>query len=159
MEYKDFLNDFALRTLSNLDHIKMLKGSQGTYPVTQLWNSLLGLIVLPHENHRYKIPDRPMREYEAEGWPHITMDGTEPESLRDLLHNLRNSVAHFNVDFIVGRDREISAVKVWTEANSSGPRRAKGSVDWVGRIRVEDLERLARLIAKTYLRQSPPQAA
>jgi hypothetical protein len=52
-EYRDLIVDFAQRTLRNLDHVQAQArtGDEGVYPVTQLWNSLLGLIVLPHEVH------------------------------------------------------------------------------------------------------------
>jgi hypothetical protein len=68
------VSDFAKRTLINLDHIKRheLAGDEEAYFVTQLWNSLAGLIVLPREVELDRIQAIPMFELIAEGWPDIT---------------------------------------------------------------------------------------
>jgi hypothetical protein len=89
------------------------------------------------------------------GWPRVTISGPEHEHqwLSDLVSDLRNAVAHFNVEFISGADREISAVTVWTQDSDAKGRPLKGSRRWVGRITVEELDRLARLIADVYLKE------
>jgi len=55
MEYTSLIHDFAERTLRNLEHIEKQErlGVDQVYPVTQLWNSLLGC--------RQRSKMRPMR--------------------------------------------------------------------------------------------------
>ena len=69
MLYSDIITDFAYRTLRNLDSIQSQArdGDDGVYPVTQLWNSLLGLIVLPREVDLERIPRTGMSELWSEG--------------------------------------------------------------------------------------------
>jgi hypothetical protein len=157
VEYTDFIADFAQRTLQNLDIIqsKADAGDDGVYPVTQLWNSLLGLIVLPREQERdlNRFRRIPMRELWSEGWPRITESGVEHKSLYDLISALRNAVAHFNVRFMPGTDRELTSVRVWTLDSDENGRPVAGSRKWVGEITVGDLDDLARRIVKLYLKQ------
>ncbi len=155
MEYTDFIADFAQRTLRNLNHLQdqARRGDEGVYPVTQLWNSLLGLIVLPRERDLRRIPRTPMTELWSEGWPRLTATGREHESLHDLVSDLRRAVAHFNVEFTAGSDREITALTVWTQSSDSNGRPVQGSRRWEGRITVQELDRLARLIADLYLKE------
>lgn len=50
MEY--FLGDFANRTVENLRYIDIESNNNGLYEVTQLINSLLGLIIIPVEAYK-----------------------------------------------------------------------------------------------------------
>lgn len=162
MEYTtDFIADFAQRTLRNLDRVQAQasSGDEGVYPVTQLWNSLLGLIVLPRERDLRRIPRIPMTELWSQGWPRLTAHGPEHRSLRDLVNDLRRAVAHFNVEFTAGSDREITSVTMWTQDSDSGGRPVPGSRRWEGRITVEELDRLARSIADLYIREFASTAA
>ena len=178
--YADLIVNFAERTIQNLNFLRAQAsaGDPNVFEVTQLWNSLLGLIVLPHERDyegggMRHIPRTPMIELWSQDppWPRITVSAPDHESLHDLVRDLRNAVAHFNVEFLTGPDNkpddEITAVTVWTQ----GSRRKKvpdnpgrpafdplgrpvkaGNYYWEGQINVEELERLARLIADVYLR-------
>lgn len=160
MEYTDFIVDFAQRTLRNLDHVQAQAntGVDGVYPVTQLWNSLLGLVVLPRELDVRRIPETPMVQLWAEGWPRFpTTAGDEPLTLRELVSHLRHAVAHFNVEFVSGSEREITSVTIWSQATDKG-RPVKGSRGWEGRITVEELNRLARYIADLYVKEFAPAA-
>ena len=74
VEYSpQFISDFARRTLLNLDRIQQaeVEGESDVFPVTQLWNSLLGLVVLPRERDENLIPDTPLADLSADGWPLI----------------------------------------------------------------------------------------
>src|SRR5215471_14830313 len=78
MEYTNFIIDFVERTRCNLEHIEeraRCGDDDDVYPVTQLWNSLLGLIVVLHEDHEQRLPATPMTELYAQGWPDITIKG------------------------------------------------------------------------------------
>ncbi len=162
MEYTDFIADFAKRTLRNLDHVQTqaLSGDEGVYPVTQLWNSLLGLIVLPRERDLSRIPRIPMTELWSEGWPRLTTTaGREHRTLHDLVSDLRRAVAHFNVEFRAGSDREITSVTMWTQDSGPNGRPILGSRRWEGQVSVEELDRLARSIAALYLKEFASTAA
>lgn len=158
MEYTDLTADFAKRTLQNLNYVQeqARRGEQGVYEVTQLWNSLLGLIVLPHERAIERLPTTPMTEF----WPQgLTTVGREPKSPRDLLKRLRNAVAHFNVDFNARTDREIETVTMWNEELDERRRPIPGTKGWVCVITLERLEDLARFIADTYILEFGSNAA
>jgi hypothetical protein len=161
MEYTNFIVDFARRTLLNLDYMQALsdRGVGDVYPVTQLWNSLLGLVVLPRELDVNTLPETPMAQARAEGWPQFpTTAGDEPGTVRELVTHLRHAVAHFNVEFNPGPERAITSVTIWSQATKNG-RPVKGSRGWEGRIPVEDLNRLARRIADLYVREFATTAA
>lgn len=159
VEYTHFVADFSARTLRNLEFVESHSTSDEVYPVTQLWNSLLGLIVLPRERDVERIPATRMNELWAVGWPRITVAGQEHRTLRHLVRDLRNAVSHFNVKFEADRDREIRSVLVWVSALDSDGRPNPAERGWEGRMTVEDLRRLAELIAKVYLAQFGATAA
>lgn len=123
--------------------------------MTQLWNSLLGLIVLPLETGKKRgkrcIPPTPMTELQPQGWPRLTEDGDADESLHDLVWHLRHAVAHCNVEFIPGADGQITSVKMWNES--------RGKLYWSGRATVEELDRFVRLIADLYRESFAKSAA
>jgi len=70
------------------------------YEVTQLINSLLGLLVLPRERVYQRVPAVSLRSLESKGWPHIDFEINQRRcrNLKDLLEVLRNAVAHFNIE-------------------------------------------------------------
>ena len=149
VEYTNLTADFAKRTLQNLNYVQegALRGEAGVYEVTQLWNSLLGLIVLRHEHVINRLPMIPMNELSPQGWPLLTTAGDEPPSVPALVRCLRNAVAHFNVEFNAGTDGEIASVTMWNEK----PRPIPPSRVWEGVITIRELEHLARLLANTYI--------
>jgi len=114
--------EFASRTKSNLLFLESVVKSQPEsklYEVTQLINSLIGLIVLPFEKlkmgkivtiqrngieykrYNLRIPNKTLEEMEKEGWVAPTVIGNYPEiiDLYQLVYYLRNAGAHFNIDF------------------------------------------------------------
>ncbi len=149
MEYDDVIADFAERTLRNLDFVQhqVRDGDDGLYDVTQLWNSLVGLIVLPLETRKKRgengVPATLMAALEGQGWPRLTVDGGEDESLHDLVWHLRHAVAHANVRFHPDGKRRITSVEMWNESRS-------GKRYWTGRATVDELDRFVRLVAATY---------
>lgn len=100
MEYKDLVRDFIERTLKNLERIEEALGEEkNVYEVTQLINSLLGLIVLPKEKELNKIEDINLEDLESKGWPKLNINGNygDENSLRGVIRHLRNAIAHFRV--------------------------------------------------------------
>jgi hypothetical protein len=146
VEYNDLVSDFAKRTLINLDHIKRheLAGDEEAYFVTQLWNSLAGLIVLPREVELDRIQAIPMFELIAEGWPDITTSDWRPDTLPEFVVAMRNAVSHWNVTFKAKPSHEIYELVMHSTV--------KGRNQWRGRMSVGVLEDVARRVAAEFVR-------
>lgn len=119
MNYKYVVRDFAQRTHSNLTfieaHVSQNPDAQ-LYEVTQLINSLLGLLVFPQQRFYDRIPPTPIQELSAQGWPNIqTLSGMPPcDNLRDLVRYLRNAIAHFNLEFMADpATHHITGLQLW----------------------------------------------
>lgn len=81
MEYKYFIADFTSRTRRNLEYLdNQYEQGASVYPVTQLWNSLLGLVVLPREREFESIERTPMVELWAQGWPRLKVPSPRPST-------------------------------------------------------------------------------
>jgi len=120
MEYREIVRDFAKRTRSNLDLLRELQREnpeKEIYEVTQLMNSMLGLLVFPQQNYVNKISKTPLSELEENGWPvpHIVGQYQQVRNLNQLVRYLRNAIAHFNIKFQVDDDYEICGLHVWNE--------------------------------------------
>jgi len=135
MNYESVIHDFAERTRKNLRIIEKLqaKGDEA-YEVTQLLNSMLGLLVFPRERFIDRIPQTSLGDLEAGGWPVPQVLGDFPQArdLRELVRYLRNAIAHFNIEFI---GEKIQSVKVWNTKN--------GRTTWKAEIGVEELRAIA----------------
>jgi hypothetical protein len=83
--------------------LELIDTYNGEYETTQLLNGLIGLLFFPHERMRELIPEISLQELEAWGFnPEcIVNTGAKKESkelnLREIIHRLRNSVAHCRV--------------------------------------------------------------
>jgi len=150
---KDLVSDFARRTLENLDFVQSAKARPDVWEVTQLWNSLLGLVVLPSERDAERLPTTSLAELYAQGWPELrASDGTLPADLRGLVKGLRNAVAHWNIEFLAAA-REIDEVRIWNCRYEHGRSLQAPPYKWEIRLRVQTLETLARQLAATYIRE------
>lgn len=93
--------EFAKRTKKNFEHIEQSKeDGKDVHVVTQLANSLLGLVVFPWE----KEVENRMEEIElrAPSWPQwgeweVTV--ADCHTLADLIKRLRNAIAHAHILF------------------------------------------------------------
>src|SRR3970282_928038 len=98
-EYKEvngsIVQDFARRTLANLQFIDQNKKQPDVYEVTQLINSMLGLLVFPKEEFWDKITPVPLARIPEANVIHQHMG--KCSDLRQFLRCLRNSVSHFNI--------------------------------------------------------------
>lgn len=143
MNYSDLLSDFAKRTLSNLNLVKRAAdaGKPEAFEVTQLWNSLLGLIVAPRERDLDRLPDTKITELD------IAIPGKPTDdTLRGVVKALRNAVAHFNVEFQANGGGEIDKVWLWNAQTRGGPH------TWDAHLDIDQLEQLGRKIAATYIK-------
>lgn len=150
MEYMNVVRDFAQRTLDNLNFIQSTKRSKSPveiYEVTQLMNSLLGLLVFPQQRYIDSIPQLPLEELKKCGWPIPRVVGDYPQAsdLRKLIRYLRNSIAHFNIEFISDEKHELHGLQVW----NFDPRIKETT--WKASITVEEIEMLARRFVELLL--------
>lgn len=121
---------FADRCKKNLLYIEKAKQSgHDVHVVTQIITSSLGLIVFPWEkNADLKIRRTLVSTLDESGWP--KWNETKPsKGLGQLIHNLRNAIAHCNIQFS-SDDREASKVVV-TFRSKNG--------DWQATISAHDL--------------------
>jgi hypothetical protein len=97
--------EFATRTRTNLLFIEHasrenLEGHARVHPVTQLANSLLGLVVFPWEREFAKhVQKLPLSELAVHGWPVWTIEEGSCQTLGELVRHIRNAVAHGHLTF------------------------------------------------------------
>lgn len=142
MMYGEVVRDFATRTRINLELVRShcdelptdTDGARG-YEVTQLINSMLGLLVFPQQGYIDLIPKTPLQELEEQGWPKIRPSGefAPVSDLNTLVRYLRNAISHFNLEFLESGG-QISGVRVWNIA----PR--KKERNWEAELTIEELE-------------------
>lgn len=117
IEKKDLVEEFAKRTIANLNTVEKLAAARkpqeikdhGPYEVTQLLNSCLGLLVFPHERLGWKIHSLPWVQFEQEGWPvPKSVKGDERkelvEDLSEMIRVMRNALTHCGLEFT--RDKQ-----------------------------------------------------
>ncbi|SFG37312.1 HEPN family nuclease [Neptunomonas qingdaonensis] len=122
MDYENVVRDFAKRTRKNLEYIEQgKKEGNEVYEITHLINSCLGLLVLPHENYINSIPTTSLDKLKDQGWvvPQ-TINGTQPNDLKDLIRLLRNGVAHCNIAFTADSESKLDTLKIWNTQPRSG---------------------------------------
>src|SRR5262249_24291205 len=84
VEYKTLIHDFAVRTRANLTRIYELAAlengkepeSRTVFEVTQLINSMLGVLVFPKEAYK-DIPNTPISDLEKGRYPRIAVQEVE----------------------------------------------------------------------------------
>jgi len=146
MEYKDVIRDFALRTKRNLEFIEKEVSIDSTkpevYEVTQLVNSLLGLIVFPREEYMSRLPETPLAELVDQGWavPRVVGDYPQVNTLRELIDYIRHAISHFNIEFITNAEREITGIVLWNRKYRGGK---PGKIIWKAEMNIEELRKLA----------------
>ena len=98
MEYaEEFERDFMKRTLS------LVQTYTGPHDATLLLNCLLGLLIVPKETALERIPTEPIASLANWGISPSSISviakqtnrNNQPDTLRGVVHSLRNSVAHF----------------------------------------------------------------
>lgn len=138
MIYNNLVIDFIQRTKDNLEYIERahtLEPSAQVYEVTQLINSLLGLIVFPKEQYFHHIPATPLQELVAKGWrvPNVSGNFDQVKNLRQLMQYLRNAIAHSNVEFI-SDGYQLTGIRLW---NCN-----RGAKNWQVEMDIRDLREL-----------------
>lgn len=145
MNYQNLVKDFALRTRDNLNALRELKNSHPNvkvFEVTQLINSMLGLLVLPQQRCFQAISERSISDMSKEGWPTPKVEGKyrQVTGLRQFLRYLRNAIAHFNVEFRVSTEGQINGLVVWNVL--------EGKVNWRASLSLEDIEKITEKLSQ-----------
>ena len=97
----DLGDEFIARTQKNLIAIECLMDiSCKVYEVTQLLNSMLGLLIFPKERFFEKIKNKSWDTMVEEGWPLPSGDNAHVSDLEELIRHMRNAVAHFNIELV-----------------------------------------------------------
>ena len=142
--YVDLVRDFARRTRQNLEFVEQHRDDPEieVYEVTQLINSMLGLLVFPQQKYVDQIPKTALTDLEAKGWPSIkTTKGALPtQTLNSLVRHLRNSISHFNIEFLANNQMgTIRGVRLWntTDGTTTGPR------NWEAELTLIELRKIA----------------
>lgn len=153
MMYEDVIADFAQRTASNLKAIQELRASGASpqvFEVTQLVNSMLGLLVFPQQRYMDRIPQTPIEELQHEGWPIPTIVGNyrQVSDLRQLVRVLRNAVAHYNLEFEPSQKNEIKRLILWNTRPGSR------EVTWKASLSVSDLESITQKFVELLLNRN-----
>ena len=159
MQYEQdhLMLDFARRTQKNLEFVEQYVAAHASepdvelYEVTQLINSLLGLLVFPQQSFYSKIPPISLDDLRAAGWPEIKMAGQlRNNDLLGLLSYLRNAVTHCNIEFET-RDGRVCGVRLWNvpfEFSRCNREIQFSEADWKASLSIEDLRKMVyRFIA------------
>ena len=139
------------RTLKNLEFIKGVfdqsPADGRVHVVTQVVNSLLGLVILPHEKGYVLHNDKNMLEkLYADDWPrwNITLPKPgEPEQLGKLTWHLRNAAAHGLYTFS-SDSPELSEVTITVEDR---PKR-NAQINWRAEIRADELYKFCQCLCE-----------
>ena len=144
-------DEFISRTEKNLRAIeKLSQEGKSVYEVTQLINSLLGLLVLPKE--RFKtIPEITQETMIKEGWPLPFGENAQVSGLKQLITNMRNAVAHFNIEFIADKN-EIVGIQFKNYGTRDEGRKKPL---WIGEYRLEPLKRFVDMFLAHISKNKP----
>lgn len=151
MDYQDLVRDFAHRTrdnLATLRNLQEMRPDAKVYEVTQLINSMLGLLVFPQQRYFDHIPETTLGELESRGWPIPEVEGNYPQvrSLRELVRYLRNAIAHCNIEFLADAKGQINGLRVW----NTNPR---GQTTWKARLTIGDIDIITRKFIQLLLEE------
>ena len=145
MMYENLIQDFAKRTLANLDLMRSLAQQHPEvqlYETTQLINSMLGLLIFPQQSLLAKVPEVPLADLERAGWPvpRVTGKFEQVKDLKALIRYLRNAISHCNVKFKADKNEQIVGLVVWNKDT----RRSKCQTTWKAELSLEDIEKITR---------------
>ena len=120
---RNTVEGFIQRTRFNLKLIESSYADQGKgHVVTQLSNSLLGIVVYPWEHQGLdQLKSVRMSEIGLEGWPDQIMElgKADTHTVGDFVHHLRNAVAHGRIIYS-SDDREPTQVSLTFEDRKPG---------------------------------------
>jgi hypothetical protein len=136
---------FAARTRENLEFVLDASSrGQHVHAVTQLVNSMLGLVCFPWEALVLdQAKQLPFETLPQDGWPKFVVTLGKCNTLHDLLRHLRNAVAHghmtYSSDSLNPNEVEI---RFEDRPNKHSP------VNWVASLRADDLKEFCHRFSK-----------
>lgn len=107
-EYTNFPKDFLVRTKDNLSNYR------GSYVVTNLINSCLGLIIIPNELLIKKLPNYQFTDNDKSYGitkHNILVNIENNYSLKKVVRGIRNGLAHGNIEQKT-TNKEISGIRI-----------------------------------------------
>ncbi|HBG59221.1 MAG TPA: HEPN family nuclease [Anaerolineaceae bacterium] len=141
----DLEDEFIARTQKNLKAIECLKQKGGeVYEVTQLLNSMLGLLIFPKEKLYKKIQPKNWDMMVKEGWPLPSGDNAHVSNLKQLVRNMRNAVAHFNIE-LVNDGNEITGIRF---GSFSKPDSHREGPHWTGMYDIASLREFVNKLSE-----------
>jgi hypothetical protein len=133
---------FAWRTQRDLEYIvcSAMKG-EDVHPVTEAILALLGIVVFPWEKSAFDIvKKRKLPVLSGGGWPKWRMSGARRViDLGQLIHVLRNAIAHGNIEFDSDSRTPSDVIISFTNIP-----KGKTESDWVGTIAGDQLIEFCR---------------
>ena len=136
---RNTVTEFMDRTIHNLKAVDEIVGrdSSAFHEVTQLINSVIGMLIFPVEEALNSLPKDALRLPIGGPQPRILYgDPNMFSNTRDALRKLRNSFAHFNIEF-QNFEGKIVGLYAWSYRGE----RAE-ILDWVAYISIADLRAL-----------------
>ena len=145
-------DEFISRTEKNLRAIeKLSQKGESVYEVTQLINSLLGLLVYPKENFFEEIPEITRETMIKQGWPLPDEEISQIQNLRELVKNMRNAVAHINIEFTTEKN-EIEGIRFENYGTRDEGRKKPL---WIGVYRLEHLKKFVNMFLARISKNKP----
>lgn len=151
MEFTEkFLKDFIERTDVNLEFIRAAHANdKKVFEVTQLINSMLGLLVFPKER-LYDLIDKkkPLETYRQEGWkiPELTICKNQKwNNLQGFICKMRNGVSHSYIEFSSNDGKEVSGMTIWDKSKKNKPN------NWEVKFTIEQLMTFTEKITQYFL--------
>ena len=151
MEFTEkFLMVFIKRTKVNLEFLKTAHNDgKKVFEVTQLINSLLGLLVFPKERLDNLIDRKePLDTYRQDGWeiPKTSLCKCKSwNNLYDYLRNMRNGISHSHIEFSSNDDKEVSSMTIWNTPLNSNIR------NWEVNFTIEQLNIFTEMTTQYFL--------
>jgi hypothetical protein len=150
--YSNLHHDFAKRTKANLEFIDNAynSGTPNVYNVTQLINSLLGMVIFLKEGDF--VPAIPLSDLCDMGEIEVIRDDNKScANLKNFMCRFRNAIAHCRIqDF--GTPQDIHGFIMHDQRRGHVP-------DWEIRITTQGIRSIAIGLVNYVIRNSPNQAA
>lgn len=172
---EQFIGDFATRTVKNMNYIFNHTEDGNLFEVTQLINSLLGLIIIPTEAYKRKVKDKQLKHHAPTEYKktynliaqcaeenryycdyqkntNTIIYGNE-HSVVDFITHIRNAVAHGGNKgihfFPLEENGRITSVYFYDNDEKTKNEREKVHQFCV-KLSVDEVKSLAQYIAKMY---------
>ncbi|GEM_PF-922985 len=147
------LGDFILRTRRNLEKIERAdEPDSDKYEVTQLINSLLGIVVFSKEDPKIDVPPVGPEQLLADGWPHglvRSADGRE-HNLQEIVGFMRHAVAHYRIQ-LEPEENMIAGIRMYNDPPG------KDAPRWSVTLKISELRLAVDKIAIEMLRLIDPK--